>query len=217
MGTELDGDNGRDLKLILASQSPRRAELLEQAGFEFSVRAAGIDERVHEGEEPEGHVRRLAREKAAAAECADGEVILAADTIVTVDGLVLGKPQDESDARRMLGLLSGRAHTVLTAVCLRWGGDSLLEETAATRVWFARMHPDEIREYVETGEPMDKAGGYAIQGIAGRFVERIEGSYSNVVGLPIAVVHRMLVRALFEHSTQQHELTKMVRIVIRDK
>ena len=168
--------------------------MLEQAGFEFEVRAAGIDERVLDGEQPEAHVKRLAREKAGAVAWSDGDVILAADTIVAIDGMVLGKPRDEADARRMLGLLSGREHTVLTAVCLRWGGDSLLEEMAATRVWFARMHPEEIREYVETGEPMDKAGAYAIQGIAGRFVEGIEGSYSNVVGLPIAVVHRMLVR-----------------------
>lgn len=194
----MGGDNGRGLKLILASQSPRRAELLEQAGFEFEVRPTRIDERVRDGEDPEGHVQRLAREKAMAAEWAAGDVILAADTIVTIDGVVLGKPQDEADARRMLGLLAGREHTVLTAVCLRWSDalpGHLLEEMAATRVWFAWMHGEEIREYVETGEPMDKAGAYAIQGIASRFVERIEGSYSNVVGLPIAVVHRMLMRA----------------------
>lgn len=179
------------MRLILASQSPRRAELLDHAGFEFTVRPASIDESLRHGEDAEAHVKRLAFEKAAAVECAPGDVILAADTVVVIDGTVLGKPSDKADAERMLALLSGRKHTVLTAVCVK-SGALISEETAATSVWFAVLHANTIAEYVETGEPMDKAGAYAIQGIASRFIERIDGSYSNVVGLPIAVVHRLL-------------------------
>ncbi len=179
------------MQLVLASQSPRRAELLDNAGFQFTVRPTAIDEAVREGEDPEAHVRRLAWEKAAAVEAAPGEVVLAADTVVLIDREVLGKPVDEADARRMLALLSGRKHTVLTAVCVK-AGASIREETAATSVWFSVLPAEAIEEYVATGEPMDKAGAYAIQGRAGRFIERIDGSYSNVVGLPISVVHQML-------------------------
>lgn len=175
----------------MASQSPRRKDLLEEAGFEFTVQPSHIDETIQEGEAPEAHVRRLAFEKAAAAKVEPDDVVLAADTVVLIDNLVLGKPQNEADARRMISRLSGREHVVLTAVCIR-RNDRILEETAATSVWFSAIHPAEIDQYIETGEPMDKAGAYAIQGIASRFVERIEGSYSNVVGLPIAVVHRLL-------------------------
>ena len=179
------------MQLILASQSPRRAELLEHAAFEFTVRPSFIDESLRDGEHPEAHVKRLAREKASAIECAPGDIVLAADTVVVIDNTVLGKPLDQADAQRMLALLSGRKHTVLTAVCVK-SGSRIWEETAATSVWFSALSAATIAEYVETGEPMDKAGAYAIQGIASRFVERIEGSYSNVVGLPIAVVHRLL-------------------------
>ena len=182
------------MKLVLASRSPRRAELLKHAGFDFEVRASGIDETLRPGEDPEAHVKRLAWEKAQAARGSPDEMILAADTVVLIDREVLGKPVNAADAERMLNLLSGRKHLVLTAVCLKCNAQ-VKQEVAATQVWFAALTPDEIQSYVATGEPMDKAGAYAIQGLASRFVERIDGSYSNVVGLPVAVVYRLLGRA----------------------
>jgi len=178
-------------KLVLASQSPRRAELLKNAGFEFTVRASSIDETVRPGEDPEQHVERLAWEKADSVVSDPDEIVLAADTIVLIDGEILGKPRDQADAERMLTLLSGRKHEVLTAICLRWGAQ-VAKETVATNVWFITLSHSQIHDYVATGEPMDKAGAYAIQGIASRYIERIDGSYSNVVGLPIAAVHRLL-------------------------
>jgi len=175
----------------LASQSPRRAELLRAAGFEFTVRAAPVDETYQEGEQPMEHVEKLALTKAQAVVSDADEVVLAADTVVVIDGKVLGKPSHAADAERMLSLLSGRKHEVLTAVCLRCGA-LVKQEIAATNVWFCTLSKEQIRNYVASGEPMDKAGAYAIQGIASRYVERIDGSYSNVVGLPVAVVHRLL-------------------------
>lgn len=180
--------------LVLASQSPRRAELLKNAGFEFTVRASSIDETVRPGENPEQHVERLAWEKANSVPGSADEIVLGADTIVLIDGEVLGKPRDPADAERMLTLLSGRKHEVLTAICLRCGAQ-VATETVATNVWFVTLSEAQIHEYVATGEPMDKAGAYAIQGIASRYIERIDGSYSNVVGLPVAAVHRLLNRA----------------------
>ena len=177
--------------LVLASQSPRRAELLKNAGFEFTLRAPSVDEAVREGEDPEQHVERLAWEKAESVPGNADEIVLAADTIVLIDGEILGKPRDSADAERMLTLLSGRKHEVLTAICLR-SGAQVAKETVATNVWFMNLSTAQIQEYVATGEPMDKAGAYAIQGIASRYIERIDGSYSNVVGLPIAAVHRLL-------------------------
>ena len=150
--------------------------------------AADIDERVLAGESPEAYVRRLAEEKAkAVAPRAGGRPVLAADTVVVIDGAILGKPADAADARRMLQLLSGRSHAVLTAVCL-----NSVSRVEITAVEFDRLSPDEIDWYVASGEPMDKAGAYAIQGLASRFVISITGSYSNVVGLPVHVVSRML-------------------------
>ncbi len=181
-------------QLVLASQSPRRAELLKNAGFEFIVRSASIDETVRDGENPEQHVERLAWEKANAIPSTPDEIVLAADTIVVLDNEILGKPRDADDAERMLTLLSGRKHEVLTAICLRCGAEAA-QELAATNVWFMTLSAAQIHDYVLTGEPMDKAGAYAIQGIASRYIERIDGSYSNVVGLPIAAVHRLLNRA----------------------
>ncbi len=181
-------------QLVLASQSPRRAELLKNSGFEFIVRPAAINENVRSGEDPEQHVERLAWEKANAVQSTPDEIILAADTIVVLDNEILGKPRDPDDAERMLTLLSGRKHEVLTAICLRCGAEAA-QELVATNVWFMTLTAAQIRDYVLTGEPMDKAGGYAIQGIAARYIERIDGSYSNVVGLPIAAVHRLLNRA----------------------
>jgi len=179
------------LRLVLASRSPRRAELLAAAGIDFTVRAAEIDETPRQGETPFAYVLRLAEEKARAVECGPDEVILGADTTVVLDGEILGKPLDAADAARMLTALSERKHEVVTGVCVRGPGRSVCE-AAATSVWFAPMTEAEIAEYVASGEPMDKAGAYAIQGLASRYVERIEGSYGNVVGLPVAMVYRML-------------------------
>lgn len=176
---------------MLASRSPRRAEILRQAGIPFTVRTAEIDETPREHEKPEDYVRRLAEEKALAVDAAPGEIILAADTTVVIDGEILGKPADAADARRMLALLSGRRHEVLTGVALR-RDTQLVRDWAATEVWFAVMSEAEIADYVASGEPMDKAGAYAIQGLASKFIDKIEGCYFNVVGLPIALVHRRL-------------------------
>ena len=174
--------------VVLASGSPRRAELLRAAGIEFEVIVADIDERVHPGEAPAAYVARLAAEKArAVAGQAAGRPVLAADTAVVVDHDILGKPIDAADARRMLRRLSGRAHQVMTGVCV--DGVTRVETTT---VEFASLSDAEIDWYVASGEPMDKAGAYAIQGLASRFVTRIAGSYSNVVGLPIAPVYAIL-------------------------
>jgi len=178
-----------DSPLVLASASPRRADLLRAAGINFAVRAADVDETRLAGEPPEAYVIRLARAKAAAV-ARGGESVLGSDTTVVVGGEILGKPLDGPDAGRMLRLLSGRWHEVLTGVALRRRGE-VRAEVATTRVKFAPLSAAEIEWYVATGEPFDKAGAYAIQGFGSRFVERIEGSYSNVVGLPVEVVYRM--------------------------
>ena len=179
-------------ELILASASPRRRELLTAAGIPHTVDPVDIDERVQAGEAPAAHVERLARQKAlAGAARHPARRVLGADTVVVAGDEILGKPKNDDDARRMLRLLSGRAHDVLTAVALASGArvDSRVERT---RVWFAPLSEDAVDWYVSTGECRDKAGAYAIQGLASRFIPRIEGSYSNVVGLPIAAVVEML-------------------------
>jgi len=173
---------------VLASASPRRREILANAGFVFEVRPADVDETPLDGEDPEEHVRRLARRKAEAVALGPGEVVLAADTIVTVDGAILGKPAGAAEARRMLEQLSGRGHEVLTGICLRHGGGAIVD-AARTRVWFLELSREEIDAYVASGEPLDKAGAYGIQGLASKFVRRIEGCYFNVVGLPVALVY----------------------------
>ena len=194
-------------RIVLASGSPRRAELLAAAGFEFEVRQSHLDERVRPGEGADDYVRRVATEKALAISGqAPGRAVLAADTVVVVDGRVLGKPDDPAEAKQMLRLLSGRAHRVLTGVCLvgpaggeRHGpaeaGQYPDTRVAVTEVEFASLTTDEIDWYVASGEGVDKAGAYAIQGLASRFVTRIEGSYTNVVGLPVALVYQMCARA----------------------
>ena len=173
---------------MLASQSPRRAEILRLAGIPFTVRAASVDETARPGEGPEEYVCRLAEEKTMAVAAEATETVLGADTTVVVDSHMLAKPNDEADARRMLQILSGRCHEVLTGICLRRGG-SLIRDYARTRVWFNTMTADEIAAYVDSGEPMDKAGGYAIQGLASKYIEKIEGCYFNVMGLPVALVY----------------------------
>jgi septum formation protein len=175
--------------LVLASQSPRRAEILRQAGIPFVVRAVPVDETPDAEEAPEDYVRRLAEAKACAVSADASEIVLAADTTVVVDQEILGKPVDSADARRMLALLSGRRHEVMTGICLRRGEQQICDH-AVTAVWFAPMSAQEIDDYVTTGEPMDKAGAYAVQGAASKFIPRIEGCYFNVVGLPIALVYR---------------------------
>jgi septum formation protein len=180
------------MTLLLASASPRRAELLRAAGFAFDVQPANADESLHDGETAEQYVRRVADAKARAVlATARGRIVLAADTIVEVDKRILGKPADEDDAARVLRLLSSRRHKVLTAVTVACDAQ-VLTRVEVTGVEFAPLSDDEIAWYVASGEPVDKAGAYAVQGLASRFVTRIEGSYSNVVGLPVALVYAML-------------------------
>jgi septum formation protein len=180
--------------LVLASASPRRAELLASAGFEFQVDPVDVDERPRPGEAPAACVQRLAAEKAAqAARRHRGSVILGADTVVVADGLILGKPADDREAAGMLARLSGKSHEVLTGVAVQ-AGERQLVAVEQTIVYFLPLSPDDIAWYVASGEPRDKAGAYAVQGLASRFVTRIEGSYSNVVGLPVARVCQLLNR-----------------------
>lgn len=183
------------MRLILASASPRRAELLRAAGIAFDVMPADVDETVDPEETPDGYVRRVAQLKAETIIArAPGRVILGADTIVLTDNQVLGKPVDHDEARRMLRLLSGREHVVITAVCLvnsTAESHRIHTSVARTTVEFAPLDDPEIDAYIASGEPMGKAGAYAIQGLASRFVTRIDGSYSNVVGLPVALVYSL--------------------------
>lgn len=172
-------------KLILASSSPRRAELLKNAGISFEVMPPSADEIIHPEESPAGFTIRTAREKAESI-AAEGTV-LGADTAVVIDGGILGKPADTEDAGRMLRLLSGRMHEVITGVCLHSAEKTECFHVATT-VLFRDLTDEEINAYILTGEPMDKAGAYAIQGAAAGMVRRIEGSYSNVVGLPLCEV-----------------------------
>lgn len=182
--------------LILASASPRRRELLMQAGFAFESAVANVPEVRNPGEDAIRFVTRLAREKAEAVAAqpslqANDAIVLGADTVVVVDDEVLGKPRDAADAARMLRLLSGRTHQVITGVCLVKGAE---KQSAAevTFVRFTTLSDEEIEAYVATGEPLDKAGAYAIQGRAAKWVPRIQGCYFNVVGLPLALVSSMI-------------------------
>jgi septum formation protein len=185
-------------RLLLASGSPRRRELLKQLLSNFMVAACDVDETVGPGETPLSYVLRMATLKARAALLGSGlsqevEWILGADTVVAVGEVILGKPRDAEDARRMLRRLQGRRHEVLTGLCLlhRKSGRTC-SETVRTTVWMRAFGDDEIEQYLLSGESHDKAGGYAIQGIAGRFIEKIEGSYSNVVGLPLERLQELL-------------------------
>ena len=182
------------MRLVLASASPRRAEILRAAGFDFDVIPTDVDEGVRDGEAPREYVLRLAAEKSAAAwevitpgvVTAD-LVVLGADTTVVVAGEILGKPRDDREAAAMLRQLSGRRHEVMTGVSLRsaWGERGLV---GVTSVYMVELRDEDIAWYVGTGEGRDKAGAYAIQGLASRFIPRIDGSYANVVGLPVADV-----------------------------
>ena len=177
--------------LVLASNSPRRQQILNAAGIPFIVRAPNIPEYRQPGESPTDYVRRLAEHKALAVSMAEHEIVLAADTVVVVDEHVLEKQRDAADATRMLRLLSGRDHQVITGICLRTPGRTIVD-SATTLVHFVQLTDPEIETYVASGEPMDKAGAYAIQGLASRFIDRVQGGYFNVVGLPISLVYRYL-------------------------
>jgi septum formation protein len=203
------------MRLVLASASPRRAELLHAAGFEFEALVVDVDERLHPGEKPEAYVRRLAMEKSAQALATfvassfsrtgtdpptnppeggshvRGTIVLAADTAVVIDGTILGKPRDDREAASMLRRLSGRPHEVMTGVSLRHA-EWETTRVEKTTVEFSRLSDADIAWYVESGEGRDKAGGYGIQGLASRFIPRIQGSYSNVVGLPMTIVHELV-------------------------
>ena len=207
------------MRLVLASGSPRRAVLLRAAGYDFDIVVTDVDESIRAGEQPELYVRRLAAEKSAAAVRRAGggagggaegggpghggrkgpphlaPVILGADTVVVVDGEILGKPRDDAHAEAMLRLLSGKRHMVVTGISLRQGAYEL-GRVEQTSVFFRALSADEVAWYVASGEGRDKAGAYAIQGLASRFIPRIEGSYSNVVGLPLAAVAELLTSLL---------------------
>ncbi len=183
------------MTLILASASPRRRELLRKAGFQFEVRTACVDETALPGESAWQYVRRLAEAKAldVAQAAPPASIVLAADTTVEVNGQILGKPETSADAAQMLRLLSGATHSVLTGVCLASPpAFRHALEVETTKVTFRRLSEEEIEEYIKSGEPFDKAGGYAVQGLASKFVARIEGCYSNVVGLPVSLVYGLI-------------------------
>jgi len=183
------------MKLILASASPRRAEILRDAGVPFTMLSSAVDETAYPGESPHDLVQRLALAKAelAAARAVGPAIIIAADTAVTLDGHIFGKPRSSDEARRMLETLSGRTHAVLTGVALiRLPDAERITFVETTLVHVAALSSDEITRYLATGEPHDKAGAYAIQGRAGRYIPRIEGCYFNVVGMPLARLTRAL-------------------------
>lgn len=176
--------------LVLASASPRRRDLLAGLGVRFTVRPVDVDERPRPGEDPHVYVLRLAEEKAAA-RAAPGELVLAADTSVVLDGEILGKPGDAEEARQMLSRLAGREHTVLTGVALLEAGGGSRSAVEESRVRIAALSDEELRWYVATGETMDKAGSYAVQGLGAMFVEAVFGDYTNVVGLPLPSTYRL--------------------------
>ena len=186
------------MKLILASSSPQRAEVLQNAGFFFEIVPAHVDESRREGEKAGDFVGRLADTKASTVaanlpQASHPAIVIGADTVITVDGLILGKPADAQNACEMLRRLSGRTHEVITGLAvLSWPKGERCVEQEITRVTFAALKEGEIEDYVASGEPLGKAGAYAIQGLGGRFVERVEGCYFNVVGLPLARLYRIL-------------------------
>ena len=182
------------MNLILASQSPRRRELLGLTGLDFIVRVADIDETMDPGKAPFDEVSRVSRLKALAVRREPGDVVIAADTIVVCGGEVLGKPRDEADAFRMLSLLSGRHHEVMTGMTVL-RDEELVTHTEVTKIHFRQLHPEEIRAYIASGEPMDKAGAYGIQGGAALFADEMVGDYYNVMGLPVCRL-AMILRSL---------------------
>ena len=196
-------------RLILASASPRRRELLAQAGYTFEVQPAHVNEDLRPDEDPIAYVVRLAREKAQSVfaeisttgPASPPAVVLGADTTVTLDSHILAKPEDAADAARMLRLLSGRTHRVITGVALA-SAKGVEVAAEVTGVQFLTLNDNEIAAYIATGEPMDKAGAYGIQGLAAKWIPRIEGCYFNVVGLPLALVATMLEAANWQLGTE---------------
>jgi septum formation protein len=193
--------------LILASASPRRRELLTQAGYRFEVEPSSIPESRRPGEDAIRFATRLAREKAEEVFARhqppiDPVMVLGADTVVVCDGEVMGKPVDAADAARMLLFLSGRTHQVVTGVAVVWGAGSAEVAAEMTHVTMRTLSPQEVADYVAGGEPMDKAGAYAIQGYAGRWIPRVHGCYFNVVGLPLALVTSLLEGAELRMANQ---------------
>lgn len=181
------------MKLVLASKSPRRSEILTNAGIDFTVRVADADETIADGINPEDAVVILAARKAKAVERAEDEIVIGADTVVVLDGKILGKPRDHEDAFNMLKSLSGRTHSVFTGVCAMSdkGSITFAEET---KVEFYQLTDDEINTYIDTKECDDKAGAYGIQGLASKFIKGIIGDYFNVVGLPISSVYKKILK-----------------------
>ncbi len=181
------------MKLVLASKSPRRSEILKNAGIDFTVRTADADESIPAGTRPQDAVVFLAARKAMAVERHAGETVLGADTVVVLDDEILGKPKDREDAFNMIRRLSGRVHSVFTGVCAMGDGYSMTfaEET---KVEFYHLTDEEINTYINTDEPYDKAGAYGIQGLASKFVQGIEGDYFNVVGLPISSIYKKILK-----------------------
>jgi septum formation protein len=190
----IKGKTVKKKKIILASRSPRRKALLEGLGLTFDICPSEVEERVKEGESPKEHTMRLASEKAEKAALARGEgLIIGADTVVVINGTILGKPENLGEAKKMLKRLSGRTHTVVTAFCVldTLSGEKITK-AVESRVKIKEMTDKEIDDYLETGEPLDKAGAYAIQGIGKFIVESVKGSYTNVVGLPTEVLEEVL-------------------------
>ncbi len=180
------------IKLILASASPRRREILSEGGIAYTVRPSDIDESAFSGVEPRLMVQLLAAAKAAKAAEGENEVVLGADTVVACDGKVLGKPQNEEEAKAMLSMLSGKTHSVYTGIAVLCAGDGRMRtHCEETKVTFRTLSEAEILGYIATGEPMDKAGAYGIQGKGGALVEKTEGDFQNVVGLPLGAVRTL--------------------------
>ena len=189
----MTGEEPTPVPIVLASASPRRKQLLELLGLSFEVAPADVDETWRNGEAPPVHAERLACEKAAAA-ARDGAVVVGADTIVVIGAEILGKPRDAAEARAMLRRLAGRGHDVFTAVAVAWRG-AIVSGTVRTAVWFRPLDDEAIAAYVATGEPLDKAGAYGIQGYGAVLVERIEGDYFTVLGLGLGLLVELLGRA----------------------
>ena len=186
------------MEIILASQSPRRRELMGFFPFPVTVRVSQADEKMDSAKRPEDEVSRISRNKARAVARADGDIVIGADTIVVCDGMILGKPKDEADAYRMLSMLSGRAHQVMTGVTVLQD-EKCVSFTEITDVYFRALTEEEINDYIRSGDPLDKAGAYGIQSGASLFVERIVGDYYNVVGLPVCHLSQVL-RAFMEET-----------------
>ena len=181
-------------RIVLASGSPRRQELLGRMGIrDFVVSVPQVEEVCPEGLTPGETVCRISRQKSAAVQAEPDDIVITADTMVFLDGKRLGKPRDEADALRMLSALQGRHHTVCTGVTVRQGGE-VLTRAQSTQVWFREASTEELKNYIRSGEPMDKAGAYGVQGLGALLVERIDGDFFNVMGLPVLLLSRMLAR-----------------------